>query len=57
MASIEHRDQGFGAFFADHAQRGCEEAFGLPNPGLGPFATLGPGVISETIGLEHELFC
>lgn len=49
--------QGFGEFFADYAQGGYETDFGLDNPGLGPFATLGPGVISDTIALEHELFC
>lgn len=49
--------QGFGAFFADYAQEGYADDFGLENPGLGPFATLGPNVISETIAYEHELFC
>ncbi len=47
--------QGFGQFFADWARGGYAE-FGLDNPGLGPFAT-SPGIIAETVELEHELFC
>lgn len=49
--------QGFGAFFADFAQGGYEDDWNMPNPGLGSFATLGPGVIADTIEVEHDLFC
>lgn len=47
--------KGFGAFFADWAQGGYE-AWGLDNPGLGPFAT-GPRAIADNISHEHDLFC
>lgn len=56
-AHPEHTScKGFGEFFADYAQGGYADDFGLENPGLAPFATE-PGIIAEVIGIEHDLFC
>lgn len=48
--------EGFGEFFADYARGGYVD-WGLDNPGLGDFATAGPGAISDAIAYEHALFC
>ncbi len=57
-AHPEHTScKGFGEFFADYAQGGYEDEYDLENPGLSPFATMGPGVIAANVEDEHELYC